>query len=101
MNKQIQEHLRQQMAREQTLHLYAEALDRGDFAFMEKVMDLACQDETLTDMILSWHRSYDQAEQELASVQSYFLTDTALQARPALIAKKMRILNQGGNRGGH
>lgn len=54
-----------QLARERVLYQYANALERGDFEIIEKILDEATCDTDLEQMIFELHEAY-QDEQESA-----------------------------------
>jgi hypothetical protein len=54
---------REQLAREKALYLYANALERGDFATIEAILEQATGDIELDEMIFELHLA-DQDEQE-------------------------------------
>jgi hypothetical protein len=56
---------REQLAREKALYLYANALERGDFATLETILEQAEHDMGLEQMIFELHEAY-QDEHETA-----------------------------------
>jgi hypothetical protein len=54
---------REQLTREKALYLYANALERGDFATIEAILEQATRDIDLDEMIFELHEAY-QDEQE-------------------------------------
>ena len=54
---------RERLAREKALYLYANALERGDFATIETILEQATHDAELEQMIFELHEAY-QDEQE-------------------------------------
>jgi hypothetical protein len=53
-----QEGKSRQLARERALYLYANALDRGDFAAIDIILDEATRDAELEQMIFELHHAY-------------------------------------------
>lgn len=56
---------REQLAREKTLYMYANALERGDFETLEIILEQAVHDLVLEQMIFELHDAYND-EQETA-----------------------------------
>lgn len=58
---------RKQMEREKALYLYANALERGDFATVETILEGATHDVDLEQMIFELHETYQDEPDETFS----------------------------------